>query len=140
MSILAIFCIFLQVSFVLVEFSSYFHREPMRRDRLIFVLFGFIYLLTLKYHRKSAIIYLILKIFTFRIVGLLYTSFNYNIVCYRRQAEHMPSICRTNILHALKIRKMTRDETVIRKCFSLKPYMLVKTNLTLKFGCIYVLG
>ena len=63
----------------------------MRRDRLIFVLFGFIYLLTLKYHRKSAIIYLILKIFTFRIVGLLHTSFNYNIVCYRRQAEHMPN-------------------------------------------------
>ena len=51
------------------------HREPMRRDRLIFVLFGFIYLLTLKYHRKSAIIYLILKIFKFRIVGLLHTSF-----------------------------------------------------------------
>ena len=64
----------------------------MRRDRLIFVLFGFIYLLTLKYHRKSAIIYLILKIFTFRIVGLLHTSFNYNIVCYRRQAEHMPKL------------------------------------------------
>ena len=111
----------------------------MRRDRLIFVLFGFIYLLTLKYHRKSDIIYLILKIFTFRIVGLLHTSFNYNIVYYRRQAEHMPSICRTNILHALKIRKMTRDETVIRKCFSLKPYMLVKTNLTLKFGCMICL-
>ena len=49
---------------------EYGHREPMRRDRLIFVLFGFIYLLTLKYHRKSAIIYLILKIFTFCIVGL----------------------------------------------------------------------
>ena len=64
----------------------------MRRDRLIFVSFGFVYLLTLKYHRKSAIIYLILKIFTFRIVGLLHTSFNYNIVCYRRQAEHMPKL------------------------------------------------
>ena len=67
----------------------------MRRDRLIFVLFGFIYLLTLKYHRKSAIIYLILKIFTFRIVGLLHTSFNYNIVlptASRAYAEHMPKL------------------------------------------------
>ena len=34
---------------------------------------------------------------------------------------------------------MTRDETVIRKCFSLKPYMLVNTNLTLKFGCMICL-
>ena len=60
----------------------------MRRDRLIFVSFGFMYLLILKYHRKSAIMYLTLKIFTFRIVGLLNTSFNYNIVCYRRKTEH----------------------------------------------------
>ena len=71
----------------------------MRRDRLIFVLFGFIYLLTLKYHRKSAIIYLILKIFTFRIVGLLHTSFNYNIVC----TDGKPSICRAYAEHMPKL-------------------------------------
>ena len=40
-------------------------------------------------------------------------------------------------IHALfrtEIRNVTRDEITIRRCFILMPYVLVKTNFSLKFG------
>ena len=36
-------------------------------------------------------------------------------------------------------KKNDKGRTVMRKCFSLKPCMLVKMNLTSKFGCMICL-
>jgi hypothetical protein len=55
----------------------------------------------------------------------------------RENPEKNPD--KSTALFPLKIGNETRDEITIRECFILKPYVLVKTNFSLKFGYVICL-